>query len=214
VSTSQTTITDDMTPAEAANLLARLEEGHQAAWLSTRELSWQSPEYESRFQNAAEIDGVFRDTMRETLDNGMRHPGEPVEEFAERAESDAWLADARQADAEAATIGPITQQANAGITPEQAGNSQHEAAARLLNDPSTPQGQAYAKAFSDAAAARARELRARDPLPEPDRTPGAPHPDPFLASRGWRVNERGLYTRRAEPDPQPQARRSNELEAG
>jgi hypothetical protein len=214
VSTSQTTITDDMTPAEAANLLARLEEGHQAAWLSTRELSWQSPEYESRFQNAAEIDGVFRDTMRETLDNGMRHPGELVEEFAERAGSGAWLADARQADAETATVGPITQQADAGIMPEQAGNSQHEAAARLLNDPSTPQGQACATAFSDAAAARTRELRGRDPLPEPDRTPGAPHPDPFLAGRGWRVNEHGLYTRRAEPDPQPQMRPGDELEPG
>jgi hypothetical protein len=214
VSTTQTTITDDMTPAEAANLLVELEEGDQAAWLSARELSWQSPEYESRFQNAAEIDGVFRDVLRETLDNGMRHPGEPVEEFADRAGSDAWLADARQADAETATVGPVTRQADAGITPEQAGNGQDEAAARLLSDASTAEGQAYARAFSDAAAARARELRGRDPLPEPDRTPGAPHPDPFFASRGWHVNEHGLYTRRAQPDPQPQARPGHELEAG
>jgi hypothetical protein len=214
VSTTQTTITDDMTPAEAANLLVKLEEGDQAAWLSTRELSWQSPEYESRFQNAAEIDGVFRDVLRETLDNGMRHPGEPVEEFAERAGSEAWLADARKADAEAATAGPVAQQADAGIAPELAGNGQDEADARLLNDPSTPQGQAYATAFSDAAAARARELRGRDPLPEPDRTPGAPHPDPFLAGRGWHLNEHGIYTRRAEPDPQPQMRPGDDLEAG
>jgi hypothetical protein len=214
VSTTQTTITDDMTPAEAANLLVKLEEGDQAAWLSTRELSWQSPEYESRFQNAAEIDGLFHDVLRETLDNGMRHPGEPVEEFADRAGSDAWLADARQADAETAIVGPITHQADASIAPEQAHAGQDEADARLPNDPSTPQGQAYARAFSDAAAARARELRGRDPLPEPDRTPGAPHPDPFLARRGWHVNEHGLYTRRAQPDPQPQARPGHELEAG
>jgi hypothetical protein len=213
VSTTQTTITDDMTPAEAANLLVKLEEGDQAAWLSTRELSWRSPEYESRFQNAAEIDGLFRDVLRETLDNGMRHPGEPVDEFAERAGSDAWLADARTADAET-TRDPIIQKADAGITPEHVGKGRDEAAARPLNDASSPQGQAYAKALSDAAAARARELRGRDPLPEPDRTPGAPHPDPFLVSRGWHVNERGIYTRHAEPDPQPQMRPGDELEAG
>lgn len=51
-------------------------------------------------------------------------------------------------------------------------------------------------------------LRERDPLPEPDRTPGALHPDPFLASRGWHMNEHGIYTR--QPEPQPQ----KELEAG
>jgi hypothetical protein len=138
VSTTQTTITDDMTPAEAANLLVKLEEGDQAAWLSTRELSWRSPEYESRFQNAAEIDGLFRDVLRETLDNGMRHPGEPVDEFAERAGSDAWLADARTADAET-TRDPIIQKADAGITPEHVGKGRDEAAARPLNDASSPQ---------------------------------------------------------------------------
>ena len=30
-------ITKDMTPVEAANFLAKLEEGHLAAWRSTRE---------------------------------------------------------------------------------------------------------------------------------------------------------------------------------
>jgi hypothetical protein len=73
-------------------------------------------------------------------------------------------------------------------------------------------GEAYTRAFSDTAATYARELRTRDPLPEPDRTPGAPHPDPFLAGRGWQVNSRGIYTRRAEPEPQMPPER--ELEAG
>jgi hypothetical protein len=214
VTTTDSTITKDMTPAEAANLLAKLDEGNQAAWLSTREMSWQDPDYQARFQNAAEIDSIFRDIMQETIDNGMRRPGEPVEEFAERAESDAWLADARQADAETTTVGPIIQQADAGITPDLVGKGQDEAAERLLDDASSPQGQDCAKAFSDAATARARELRRRDPLLEPDRTPGTPHPDPFLASRGWHVNEHGLYTRRARPDPQPQARPDHDLEAG
>ena len=57
-----------------------------------------------------------------------------------------------------------------------------------------------------------RELRKRDPLPEPDRTPGAPHPDSSLASRGWHANEHGIYIRRAAPEPQAPPER--EPEAG
>ncbi len=204
-------ITQDMTPVEAANLLAKLEEGHQAAWLSTHEVHWHSAEYQSRFQNAAEVDGVFRDLMWETVENGMRHPGEPAEEFAERAESEAMLADTRMAGAEP-SANLITQRADTGVTPGRAGDRQYAAADRLLNDASTPEGQAYARAFSDSAAAYVRELRKRDPLPEPDRTPGAPHPDPVLARRGWHVNEHGIYTRHAEPEPQAPPER--ELEAG
>lgn len=83
---------------------------------------------------------------------------------------------------------------------------------RTADDLSTPEGQAYARAFSDTAAAYVKELRERDPLPEPDRTPGALHPDPFLASRGWHVNKHGIYTRRAEPESQ--APLKHELEAG
>jgi hypothetical protein len=211
VTTTVSNITKDMTPAEAANLLAKLEHGNEAAWLSTREMSWQDPEYQARFQNAAEIDSVVRDIMQETIDNGMRRPGEPVDEFAERAESEAWLGNARKADAQT-TTGPITRQADAGITPEQVGDRQGEAAARLLNDADSPEAKAYARAFSDAAAARAREPRERDPLPEPDRTPGAPHPDPFLASRGWHVNKDGIYSR--VPEPQAASTPEKDLEAG
>jgi hypothetical protein len=211
VTTTGSNITKDMTPVEAANLLAKLEAGHQAAWLSTHEAPWPSAEYESRFQNAADVDGVFRHVMRETVNNGMRRPGEPVEEFAERAESEARLAGARKVGAVTADL--ITQRADAGMTPGRAGDSQSEIAARLLNDANTPEGQAYARAFSDAAATRVRELRERDPLPEPDRTPGAPHPDPFLASRGWHVNQHGIYTHRSEPEPQAPPRPEKELEA-
>jgi hypothetical protein len=209
VTTTDSTFTKDMTPAEAANLLAKLEEGNQAAWLSTREMSWQDPDYQARFQNAAEIDSVLRDIMQETIDNGMRRPGEPAEEFAERAESEAWVADARALGAETAANSP-TRRADAGISPEVAGYSQDEIAARLLDNPSTPEDHAYAGAFSDTAATQVKESRQRDPLPEPDRTPGAPHPDPFLASRGWHANERGIYIRRAQPEPQPE----RDLEAG
>jgi len=53
VTTTGGNLTKDMTPLSAANLLEKLEGGHQAAWLSTREVPWQSAEYQSRFQNAA-----------------------------------------------------------------------------------------------------------------------------------------------------------------
>ena len=173
MTTTGNNITKDMTPVEAANLLEKLEDGHQAAWLSTRGVPWHSAEYQSRFQNAAEVDGVFRDVMSETLENGMRRPGEPVEEFAERAESEAVLADTSNADAETAA-GPIAQQA--GATPKRGRDSQDETTTRLLNAASTPEGQAYARAVSATAATHVRELRERDPQPEPDRTPGAPTP--------------------------------------
>jgi hypothetical protein len=210
VTTTQSKLTNDMTPAEAANLLVKLEDAHQAAWLSTREARWPSAEYQSRLQHATEIDDVFRDLMWETLDNGMRRPGELVEHFADRAESEASLAEAHQAGTEA-PADPTIEQSDAGMTKERAGSSQDEVADRLLDDSITPEGQAYTKAFSDTAAADVRELRERDPLPKPDRTPGALHPDPFLASRGWHMNEHGIYTRKPEPQmPPPQ----KELEAG
>lgn len=211
MTTTETDVTKDMTPAEAANLLAKLEEGSQAAWLSTRELSWQDPDYQARFQNAAEIDSVLGDLMQETIDNGMRRPGEPVEEFAERARSEAWLADTYEPAAET-TADAIIRQADAGMTPGAAGHGQDQITVRLLNDPSTSEGQACANASSHAAAGRVGEPRERDRQPEPDRIPGAPHPDPFLASRGWHVNEHGIYTRCAQREPHPPPGR--ELEAG
>jgi hypothetical protein len=211
VPTTENDITKDMTAVEAASLLAKLEEGHRAAWMSTRQALWHSAEYQDRFQNAVEVDGVFRGIMRETVENGMRWPGEPVEEFADRVGSEAWLAGMHVAGLEP-RADPVIQQAGADTPAERAGGRQHEAITRLLNDARAPLVQARTRAFSDTAAARLRELRERDPLPEPDRRPGAPHPDPFLAGRGWHVNQRGIYVRRAEPEPQAPPER--ELEAG
>jgi hypothetical protein len=141
----------------------------------------------------------------------MRRPGEPVEEFAERAESEAWLADTPKPDAEI-TADPIIQQADAEITPEHGDARQDEAATQLQNDANTPERHAYARAFSVAAAADTRELRGRDPRPEPDRTPSTPHPDPFLTGRGWHVNAHGIYSRTPEPQPSPMP--DKDLEAG
>ena len=211
MTTTQSNLTEDMTPAEAANLLVKLEDGHQASWLSTRDALRPSAEHESRFQTAAEIDEVFRDLMWETLENGMRRPGELVEHFAERAESEASLTDTHKAGTEAPTD-LVIEQADVDMALERAGSSQDGVTKRLLNDPITPEGQAYARAFADTAAANVKELRERDPLPEPDRTPGTPHPDPFLASRGWHLNERGIYARK--PEPQVPTPPHKELEAG
>ncbi len=208
---TDSSLTTGMTPVEAANLLVKLEDGHQAAWLATDEVPWLSTEYESRFQNAAELDDVFRDLMWETVQNGMRRPGEPVEEFAARAESEARHAETRQAGTDT-PASLIAQQADAGTGPERLAGSREEIVARLLNDTSTPEGRAYARAMSDSAAVYLRELRQRAPLPEPDRTPGAPHPDPFLVGRGWHMNEHGVYTRRDTPEPRTPPER--ELEAG
>jgi hypothetical protein len=211
VTRTENDITKDMTAVEAANLQAKLDEAHQAAWLSTREAPWHSGEYQARFHNAVELDGAFRDVMRETVENGMRRPGEPVQEFAERAGSEAWLAGVRKAGLEP-HADLIIQETDADTPPERDGVGEYEVTPRLLNDERTAEAAAYDRAFSDIAATRVRELRERDPLPEPDRTPGAPHPDPFLANRGWHVNEHGIYIRRAEPEPQVPPKR--ELEAG
>jgi hypothetical protein len=211
VTTTESDITKDMTAVEAANLLARLEEGHQAAWLSTREAPWHSAEYQARFHNAVEVDGVFRDVMRETAENGMRRPGEPVEEFAERARSEAWVDHTRKAGPESAAD-PVIRHAAAGTPTERAGPSRDQIIARLLDEAWSPQGQAHAWVFTGAAAAYVKELRLREPLPDPDRRPGAPHPDPFLADRGWHVNKHGIYIRRAGPEPQAAPQRG--LEAG
>jgi hypothetical protein len=211
VTTTESSITKNMTPAEAATLLAKLQEGHQAAWRATRETRRESAERESRFQNAAEVDGVFRDLMWETLSNGTRHPGESVAQFAERVHVGARRAAARDAGTQKAAD-PMTQRTGPEVIPGPAAISHDEDPAQLLGGMGTPLGQAYAKAFSGTAAARVRELRKHDPLPEPDRTLGAPHADPFLASRGWHVNDHGIYTRRAEPETK--ARLGRELEAG
>jgi hypothetical protein len=48
VTTTESSITKNMTPAEAATLLAKLQEGHQAAWRATRETRRESAERESR----------------------------------------------------------------------------------------------------------------------------------------------------------------------
>ncbi len=76
-------ITDDYTPAEAAQLLTALEEGQRAAWASAHAVRG-TAEGESRFAAANEVNGAYLDAMWETYDNGMRHPAESIEQFTAR----------------------------------------------------------------------------------------------------------------------------------
>ena len=210
VTTTESNITKDMTPVEAANLLVKLEDGHQAAWLSTREVRWPSAEYESRFQNAAEVDDVFRDLMWETVENGMRRPGEPVEQFAERAESEAMLADARKAGAET-PADLIIEQADAGMTPERAGSSQDEIShppAERRDHPGGPGirqgvlGHRRGRREGAAGAGSAARARPHAGCPPPRSVPRQP--------RLARERARHLHP----PQPEPQVSPEHELEAG
>ncbi len=104
----------------------------------------------------------------------------------------------------------ITAQANAGMTAEQIEAHHHDVAASLLNGAATPEGEAFAVEYSLTGEALVSDLRADERGPEPDRTPGAPHPDARLAERGWRAcgHGHGVYVRRqaqAEADADPEA---------
>jgi hypothetical protein len=41
-------------------------------------------------------------------------------------------------------------------------------------------------------------------LDQPDLTPGTPHPDPYLAAKGWHVCGHGIYTRHPDGPLQPE----------
>ena len=71
-------------PQEAAALLNYLEDGCQAAWQAQHEARF-NHEGQARFATAAELDAIRVDAWWATVENGMRHPGEPLDDFTERA---------------------------------------------------------------------------------------------------------------------------------
>ena len=116
----------------------------------------------------------------------------------------------------------ICAQASAGMDPDRIADHHHDIAAGLLSDATMPEARAFAGAYDDTAASRAADLRqeARQAAGarydaavrqvweriSPDqgtrdaavcRPDGQPHPDPFLAERGWHT-EGGVYVRRQE----------------
>jgi hypothetical protein len=93
-----------------------------------------------------------------------------------------------------------TAHAGAGMPAGRTAQVQAGIAAYLLSQTRTPEGQAFAREYDGAAETLAGELKE---LNEPGLTPGAPHPDPVLAAKGWHVCRHGIYTR--HPDGPPQA---------
>jgi len=95
----ETEMTDDLTevdiasqatPREAGELLRVLEEGSLAAWHYAGEAARGDPEkHGARLEYAAEVDGVYRDGLWQTIDTGARLPAETVAEFGERVEREA-----------------------------------------------------------------------------------------------------------------------------
>jgi hypothetical protein len=86
----------------------------------------------------------------------------------------------------------ISAQADAGMPTGRIGHVQADITAHLLSEARAAEGQAFAREYDWAAETLAGELKGAD---EPGLTPGAPHPDPALAARGWHVCSHGMYTR-------------------
>jgi hypothetical protein len=88
----------------------------------------------------------------------------------------------------------IRAQADAGMRADAIERDQGDVAADMLSDAQTPDGQAFAREYSDTVGIYVRDLRE---LEQPQ--PNAPHPDPALAARGWRTCAHpghGIYVRR------------------
>jgi hypothetical protein len=90
----------------------------------------------------------------------------------------------------------ISAQAAAGLDADRIAEHHQDVAASLLCGAETPDGEAFARAYDGTAETLISELREMEHGPEPDRTPGTPHPDPRLAGHGWRACEHGIYVRR------------------
>jgi hypothetical protein len=89
----------------------------------------------------------------------------------------------------------ISAQAEAGRSAEQVQAHHEDIAASLLSGAVTDDERAFAREYDETAGALIADLREME-RPEPDRTPGAPHPDAQLAAQGWRNCEHGIYVRR------------------
>jgi hypothetical protein len=92
----------------------------------------------------------------------------------------------------------IRAQAAAGVSTERIIAHSQDTAAWLFSEAREPDGEAFARGYDDTAQAMVAELQ-EEARPAPDRSPGAPHPDPRLAARGWQACEHGdgVYVRRA-----------------
>ena len=116
---------------------------------------------------------------------------------------------AAQAAGAAAAEKVIRAQASAGVSTDRIEAHGADTASWLFSEAKTANGRAFAAGYDDTAQTLVAELR-EAAHPQPNRSPGAPHPDPLLARRGWQACERGdgVYVRRTA------AQRETDREAG
>ena len=101
----------------------------------------------------------------------------------------------------------VTTQADRGMLADAIQRHHEDQAAWLLSQATTPDGRAFAIAYSKAAATLVADLREADPPAAPVAATlpdGTPHADPFLAERGWQA-QGGLYVRRPTAEPEMEA---------
>ncbi len=101
----------------------------------------------------------------------------------------------------------ITAQASAGIPVEQIDRHHQDVAAWLFSQARDDDAKAFAAEYNRQAETLVTQLRLLH-RPEPDRTPGAEHPD----HPGWYANQHGVYVRGAQKAAGH--RQDRELEAG
>jgi hypothetical protein len=101
----------------------------------------------------------------------------------------------------------ITAQANAGVPVEQIDRHHQDVAAWLFSEAQDEDARAFAAEYNRRAETLVTELRHLT-RPEPDRTPGAEHPDHL----GWFANQHGVFVRGAQKAAG--RRQERELEAG
>jgi len=74
-----------VTPRQAAQLLGKLERGHQAFWPAVRPLHG-TPGWRAALDMSAELSDLSVAAMWAAFQSGLRQPGESLEQFAARAE--------------------------------------------------------------------------------------------------------------------------------
>jgi hypothetical protein len=101
----------------------------------------------------------------------------------------------------------ITAQADAGVPVEQIDRHHQDVAAWLFSEAQDDDARTFAAEYNRQAETLVTELRHLN-RPEPDRTPGAEHPD----HSGWFANQQGVFVRGA--GKVAGQREQRELEAG
>lgn len=128
-------------------------------------------------------------------------------EFVERAGSDAGVA-RRSATEVVAQAGDqaaqhvVTTMADAGMPAERIDRAAEDTLGLQYDAEPTPVSASFWRGFSTTAQILTSDLRELEKPPEP----GTPHPDPFLARKGWAIGRTGIYERH-------QAARRPEIEA-